>query len=97
MIKFDRNSKGETTLEARGDAMTLAADCWEIISAIYTSAPPLIRQVFKTCVLLVINHKDSPVWEAERKMDGVSSCIDPGELKSQCGMSDEGGQQRDES
>lgn len=91
MIKCDRNSKGETTLEARGDAMTLAADCCEIISAIYTSAPPRIRQAFKNCVLLAVNHKDTPMWDAERKMDGVSSCVDLEELKRQCGMSDEGG------
>lgn len=91
MIKCERNSKGKTVLEAQGDVMTLVADCCEIISAIYISAPPLIRQEFKACVLLVINHKDSPVWEAERKMDGVSICVDLGELKRQCGMSDEGG------
>ena len=97
MIKCERNSKGETILEAQGDAMTLAADCCEIISAIYTSAPPRIRQEFKSCILVAINHKDSPTWAAERKMDGVSSCVDLGELKRQCGMSDEGGQQRDKS
>ena len=90
MIKCERAKNGETVLEARGSAMTLAADCCEIISAIYTSAPPRIRQVFKSCILVAINHKDSPTWEAERKLDGVSSCIDLGELKRQCGLSDEG-------
>lgn len=34
MIKCERNSKGETSIEAKGDAMTVAADCCEIISAI---------------------------------------------------------------
>lgn len=97
MIKCERDSKGEIVLEAQGDAMTLAADCCEIISAIYTSAPPRIRQAFKACVLVAINLKDSPTWKAERKMDGVSSCVDLGELRRQCGVSDEGGQQRDES
>lgn len=97
MIKCERNSKGKTVLEAQGDAMTLAADCCEIIAAIYTSAPPRIRQVFKSCILVAINHKDSPTWSTERKCDGVSSCVDLEELKRQCGMSDEGGQQRDES
>ena len=95
MIKCDRNSKAETTLEAWGDAMTLAADCCEIISAIYTSAPPRIRQAFKTYVLLAVNHKDSPMWSTEQKFDGVASCVDIGELKRQCGMSDEGGRQHD--
>ncbi len=97
MIKCERNSKGETVLEAQGDAMTLAADCCEIISAIYTSAPPRIRQVFKSCILVAINHKDSPTWEAERKLDGVAGCVDIEELKRQFNASDEGGRQRDES
>lgn len=81
MIKCERNSKGKTSIEAQGDAMTVAADCCEIISAIYTSAPPRIRQAFKSCIIVAINHKDSPTWAAERKMDGVSSCIDLGEMK----------------
>lgn len=38
MIKCERNSKGETVLEAQGNAITLAADCCEIISAIYIPA-----------------------------------------------------------
>ena len=91
MIKFERNSKGETIIEAQGNVMTLAVDCCKIISAIYTSAHPRIRQAIKSCILVAINHKDSPMWAAERKMDGVSSCIDLGEMKRQCGMSDEGG------
>lgn len=96
MIKCERND-GTTTVEARGSAMTLAADCCEIISAIYASAPPTLRRVFKESVLLAVNHKNSPMWSTERKFDGVAGCVDIGELKRQCGMSDEGGQQRDES
>ena len=96
MIKCERNS-GTATIEAWGSAMTLAADCCEIISAIYVSAPPRVRQAFKASVLLAVNHKDSPMWSNERKFDGVFGCVDLGELKRQCGMSDEGGQQRDES
>ena len=91
MIKCEKNKNGEIVLEAQGDAMTLEADCCEIISAIYDSAPPRVRQAFKTFVLLAVNHEDSPMWPVERKMDGVSRCIDLGELKRQCGMSDEGG------
>lgn len=91
MIKCDRTKNGETVLEAQGDAMTLAVDCCEIISAIYTSAPPRIRQAFKSCILVAINHKDSPMWSTERKFDGVAGCVDITELKRQCGMSDEGG------
>ena len=97
MIKCERNSKGETSIEAQGDAMTLAADCCEIISAIYTSAPPRIRQAFKSYILVAINHKDSPTWSTERKFDGEAGCVDITELKRQCGMSDEGGRQHDES
>lgn len=91
MIKCERNNKGETTIEARGNVMTLAADCCEIISVIYARVPPHIRQAFKSCVLLAVNRKDSPMWDAERKMNGVSSCVDLGELRRQCGMRDEGG------
>ena len=75
--------------------MTLAADCCEIISAIYASAPPDLRRVFKESVLVAVNHKDSPMWSTEQKFDGVASCVDIGELKRQCGMSDEGGRQHD--
>lgn len=96
MIKCERND-GTTTIEARGSAMTLAADCCEIISAIYASAPPALRQTFKESVLLAVNHKDSPMWSLERKFDGVAGCVDIGELKRQLEKSDEGGQQRDES
>ena len=91
MIKCERNSKGKTVIEAQGDAMTLAADCCEIISAIYVNLPPHVRQAFKTSVLLAVNHKDSPMWSTERKFDGVAGCVDITELKRQCGMSDEGG------
>ena len=96
MIKCERTKNGETVLEAQGDVMTLAADCCEIISAIYANLPPHVRQAFKTSVLLAVNHKDSPMWSTERKFDGVASCVDITELKRQCGMSDEG-QQHDES
>lgn len=97
MIKCEINSKGETSIEAQGDAMTVAAYCCEIISAIYANLPPHVRQAFKTSVLLAVNHKDSPMWSTERKFDGVASCVDITELKRQCGMSDEGGRQHDES
>lgn len=97
MIKCERKSKGETIIEAQGDAMTMASDCCEIISAIYANLPPHFRQEFKTSVLLAVNHKDSPMWSTKRKFDGVAGCVDITELKRQCGMSDEGGWQRDES
>ena len=90
MIKCERNNE-TTTIEARGSAMTLAADCCEIISAIYVSAPPRVRQAFKASVLLAVNHKDSPMWSNERKFDGATSCVDIGELKRQLEKSDEGG------
>lgn len=96
MIRCERND-GTTTIEARGSAMTLAADCCEIISAIYATVPPNLRQAFKASVLLAVNHKDSPMWSTERKFDGVAGCVDIGELKRQFNASDEGGQQHDES
>lgn len=97
MIKCERNNKGETTIEAQGSAITVAADCCEIISAIYGTVPPNLRQVFKESVLLAVNHKDSPMWSTERKSDGVAGCVDIEELKRQFNASDEGGRQRDES
>ena len=97
MIKCERNSKGKTIIEAHGKAMAVAADCCEIISAIYANLPPHARHVFKTSVLLAVNHKDSPMWSTERKFDGVAGCVDIGELKRQFNASDEGGRQRDES
>lgn len=97
MIKCERNSKGETIIEAQGSAMTVAADCCEIISAIYVKLPPHFRQAFKACVLLAVNLKYSPMWSTERKLDGVAVCVDIEELKRQFNASDEGGQQRDES
>lgn len=97
MIKCERNSKGKTVIEAQGDAMTLAADCCEIISAIYAAVLPDLRQMFKASVILAVNHKDSPMWSTERKSIGVASCVDIEELKRQFNASDEGGRQRDES
>ena len=96
MIKGERNDK-TTTIEARGSVMTLAADCCEIISAIYATVSPNLRQAFKVSVLLAVNHKDSPMWSTERKFDGVAGCVDIGELKRQFNASDEGGRQHDES
>ena len=96
MIKCERNDK-TTTIEARGSAMTLAADCCEIISAIYAAVPTNLRQAFKASVFLAVNHKDSPMWSTERKFDGVAGCVDIGELKRQFNASDEGGRQHDES
>ena len=96
MIKCESNDK-TTTIEARGSVMTLAADCCEIISAIYAAVPTNLRQAFKASVFLAVNHKDSPMWSTERKFDGVASCVDITELKRQCGMSDEGGRQHDKS
>ena len=96
MIKCERNSMGETVIEAQGSAITMAADCCEIISAIYAGMPPHVSEAFKASVLLAVNHKDSPMWSTDRKYDGVASCVDIGELKRQCGMSDEG-QQHDKS
>lgn len=97
MIKCERNDDGATNIEARGSVMTLAADCCEIISAIYGAVSPNFRQVFKASVLLAVNRKDSPMWSTERKFDGVAGCVDIGELKRQFNASDEGGRQRDES
>lgn len=97
MIKCERTKNGETVIEAQGDAMTLAADCCGVVSAIYAVLPPHVREVFKASVLVAVNHKDSSMWLAERKLDGVAGCVDIVELKRQCGMSDEGGQQRDKS
>ena len=96
MIKCERNDE-TTTIEARGSVMTLAADCCEIISAIYATVSPNLRQAFKVSVLLAVNHKDSPMWSTERKFDGVAGCVDIGELKRQFNASDEGGRQHDES
>lgn len=97
MIKCERNDDGATNIEARGSVMTLAADCCEIISAIYATVSPNLRQAFKASVLLAVNHKDSPMWSTERKFDGVAGCVDIGELKRQFNASDEGGRQRDDS
>ena len=97
MIKCEISSKGHLIIEAQGDAMTVAAYCCEIISAIYANLPPHVRQAFKTSVLLAVNHKDSPMWSTERKFDGEAGCVDITELKRQCGMSDEGGRQHDKS
>ena len=97
MIKCERNSKGETSIEAQGNAMIVAADCCEIISVIYANLPSHVRQVFKISVLLAVNDQDSPMWSTERKFDGVAGCVDITDLNRQCGMFDEGWQQHDES
>lgn len=59
MINCVRNDK-KTVMSASGDAPQVAADCCEVICAIYFEIPVEIRPLFKECVLLAVNHKDSP-------------------------------------
>lgn len=63
MIKCFRGDR-ETIVEVNGPAHKVAADCCEVICAIYFEIPVEIRLLFKECVLLAVNHKDSPMWQS---------------------------------
>lgn len=63
MINCVRDDK-KTVVSASGDAPQVAADCCEVIRAIYFEIPVEVRPLFKECVLLAVNHKDSPMWQS---------------------------------
>lgn len=101
MIKCERVG-GEMTIEADGTAQQVAADCCEVISAIYRKVPSPARELFKACVLMAVTHEESPMWRLDRREDSVTFCSSKGEFERQMaelqrkGRS-EGGRQRDES
>ncbi len=63
MINCVRDDK-KTVVSASGGAPQVAADCCEVIRAIYFEIPVETRPLFKECVLLAVNHKDSPMWQS---------------------------------
>lgn len=63
MINCMRDDK-KTVVSASGDTPQVAADCCEVIRAIYFEIPVEMRPLFKKCVLLAVNHKDSPMWQS---------------------------------
>lgn len=63
MINCMRDDK-KTVVSASGAAPQVAADCCEVIRAIYFEIPAEMRPLFKKCVLLAVNHKDSPMWQS---------------------------------
>ena len=63
MINCIRDDK-TTVVSATGHASQVAADCCEVIRAIYFELPVKMRPLFKECVLLAVNHKDSPMWQS---------------------------------
>ena len=63
MINCVRDDK-KTVVSASGGAPQVAADCCEVIRAIYFEIPVEMRPLFKECVLLAVNHKDSPMWQS---------------------------------
>lgn len=99
MIKCSRDGN-ETAIEVNGSAQVVAADCCEIISAIYRAAPSPAREVFKASVLLAVTHKDSPMWSLNSRGNSVALHSVDGELERQIAElrregGFEGGQQRD--
>lgn len=101
MIKCERIGR-EMTIEVDGAVQQVAADCCEVISAIYRKVPSPTRELFKACVLMAVTHEESPVWRLDRREDSVTFCSSKDELARQMaelqhkGRS-EGGRQRDES
>lgn len=63
MINCVRDDKN-TVVSASGTAQQVAADCCEVIRAIYFELPAEVRPLFKACVLLAANHEDSPMWQS---------------------------------
>ena len=63
MINCMRDDK-KTVVSASGAPPQVAADLCEVIRAIYFEIPVEMRPLFKECVLLAVNHKDSPMWQS---------------------------------
>lgn len=63
MINCMRDDK-QTVVSASGAPPQVAADLCEVIRAIYFEIPVEMRPMFKACVLLAVNHKDSPMWQS---------------------------------
>lgn len=103
MINCVRDDKN-TVVSASGSAPQVAADCCEVIRAIYFEIPVEMRPLFKECVLLAVNHKDSPMWQSpppsSERVVIRSECKEfLKQAKELFGGENhpEGGQQRDES
>ena len=102
MINCVRDDE-KTVVSASGDASQVAADCCEVIRAIYFEIPAEVRPLFKECVLLAVNHKDSPMWQSPPPAsERVAVRAEGGELLRQAkdlfcgGNCSEEGRQRDE-
>lgn len=101
MIKCFRDKSKTMFIEVEGAAHVVAADCCEIISAIYREAPSPAREVFKSAVLLAVTHKDSPMWSLNSRGNSVAVRSVDGELEQIAELrregGSEGGRQHDES
>lgn len=92
----------ETKIEAEGRVETIAADACEVIRAIYWKLPGSQRNLFRMCVKLAVNHKDSPMWGSAPPAESLSIVSADRELKEQVEAlrrnsgGSEGGQRRDE-
>lgn len=103
MIKCMRDGE-KTIVSASGNAAQVAADFCEVIRSIYFELPTKVRPQFKECVLLAVNHKDSPMWQSPPPAsDRVVIRAEGGELLKQAkdlfggGSHSEGGRQHDDS
>ena len=82
MIKCFRD-ENKTAIEVDGAAHKVAADCCEIISAIYLQSPSPAREIFKACVIAAVTHEDFPMWDLDRRETGVMLSLIDGELERQ--------------
>lgn len=73
----------EMTIEVDGAVQQVAADCCEVISAIYRKVPSPTRELFKACVLMAVTHEESPMWRLDRREDSVTFCSSKDELARQ--------------
>lgn len=83
MINCMRDGE-KTIVSASGEVAQVAADCCEVIRQIYFELPTKVRPLFKECVLLAVNHKDSPMWQSPPPAsDRVVICDEGGQLLKQ--------------
>ena len=73
-----KNENGQVCIEAADmDLTQLAAEIGTIVNELYYTLyqqEPEAADFFKTAVVMVFSHPDSPTWNVNEKRDGIALC-----------------------